>query len=327
MTAALVNRTTFGQPALPWNPLPYMDEYLLNLEVDGRSKDYIKSVKQGLSYFAEFSVVDGFTHPGEVKRENILRFQAWLNGKTMAVSYRQQMLKYTRGWVNWMFNTRYLPDNPWFNIRVGRMTKKPNPLEDEEVEALFSGHRQQAFSMPPFMWHRREVILALLYGWGLRIHELHALNVSQMDMRLEWVTSINKGGGTKVLPYADVMKEVTQRWLRHRGKYAKVGQDSLLIDQEGKRLSIEMIRKIITELGDRSGVAVNPHRLRDTCGTNLLDDDVPIERVQKILGHTDVAQTRSYARVNDHKVKESHDASMNIRLNSLLFKNTGDLDD
>jgi site-specific recombinase XerD len=128
-----------------------------------------------------------------------------------------------------------------------------------------------------------------------------------------------------MLPYAEVMKDSVQRYLRHRGRHAKIGEDALLIDQDGKRLSIDMIRKIISELGQRAGVAVNPHRLRDTCGTNLLDDDVPIERVMKILGHTNVAQTRSYARVNDHKVKESHDASMNVRLNSLLFKNTGDL--
>lgn len=305
--------------------MPYMAEYMLNLEVDGRSKDYIRAVRAGLSYFSEFAAIDGFTHPGEVKRENILRFQAWLSSKPIAITYRQQLMKYTRGYFNWLVATRYLPDNQWFNIRIGRVGKKPNPLEDEEIEALFSAHKQQAFSMSPFFWHRREVILALLYGWGLRIHELHSLNVTQMDMRLEWVVTINKGGGQKTLPYAQAMKDCVQRWLRHRASHSSIGEDALLIDQEGKRLSIQMIRKIVTELGERSGVPVNPHRLRDTCGTNLLDDNVPIERVSKILGHATVAQTRTYARVNDKSVAESHAASMNVRLNGLLFQRTGDL--
>lgn len=326
MTAPLINRLgVFGQPARTTPLLPYCDEYLLNLEVDGRKKDYIRMVRAGLSYFSEFAAYDGFTHPGEVKREHLLRFQAWLNSKKMAVSYRQQILKYVRGWFNWLVATRYLPTNEWYAIKIGHIKKQPNPLEDEEIEALFQAHKQQAFSMSPFFWHRREVILALLYGWGLRIHELASLNVTQMDLRLEWVVTINKGGGQKTLPYAQALKDAVQRWLRHRARYAKVGEDALLVDQDGKRLSIQMIRQIVTQLGERSGVPVHPHRLRDTCGTNLLDDNVPIERVAKILGHASVAQTRTYARVNDQAVKDSHEASMNARLNGLLFQRTGDL--
>lgn len=317
----------FGQDALPWNPLPYMDDYLLFLEVNENSKDYIRTVKLGLAYFGNFALEEGLKHPGEIKREHLLRFQAWLIGKPISVRYRQQLMKYTRGWLNYLEASRLITESPWVNIKIGHIAKKPNPLENEDLESLFSAHRMQAFSLSPFMYHRRDVILALLYGWGLRIHELHALNVSNLDLRLEWVTVKNKGGGHKNLPYGESLKEVVQRWLRVRANHSKVGEDALLVDSEGKRLSIQMIRKIVTELGDRAGVPVNPHRLRDTCGTNLLDSDVPIDHVMKILGHASVAQTRQYARVNDHKVKESHDAAMNGRLNDLLFKRTGDLND
>lgn len=326
MTAPMVTRKgTFGQAALPWHPLPHMDDYLLNLEVNENSPSYIRTVKLGLAYFGEFAKDEGLVHPGEIKRAHLLRFQAFLIGKPISVRYRQQLLKYVRGWINWLEDTRLITESPWYNIKIGHTAKKPNPLEDEDLASLFAAHRQQAFSISPFMFHRREVILGLLYGWGLRIHELHALNVSNLDLRLEWVTVKNKGGGHKTLPYGESLKEVIQRWQRVRATHSKVGEDALLVDSEGKRLSIQMIRKIVTELGERAGVPVNPHRLRDTCGTHLLDGDVPIDHVMKILGHASVAQTRQYARVNDHKVKESHDAAMNGRLNDLLFKNTGDL--
>ena len=203
--------------ALPWNPLPHMLEYLDNLEVDGRSKKYLRSVKLGLTRFAIFLEDEKVQHPAEINRAMILRYQAHLttlvgpDGEPLKVTYRQQMMKYARGWINWLHEVEYIESNPWIRIRVGRVAKKPKPLEPAEIEQLFAHHRQQAFAIPPFYYHRRETILVLLLGWGLRIHELRDLTVTKLDMRLEWVVVRNKGGGEKVLPWADEMKQVVGR--------------------------------------------------------------------------------------------------------------------
>jgi site-specific recombinase XerD len=315
---------------LPWNPLPYMQEYLDDLAVNGRTtgepvtEGYSRMVRVGLSRFAAFAAGEGVKHPGEITRAHILRYQAHLmaettsKGEPLKVAYRQQLLTYVRGWIYWMVDVQHIDKNPWIGIKVGRTPKKAKPLEDDEIAQLFATHKQQAFTISPFLFHRREVVLALLYGWGLRIHELQSLNVSQMDMRLDWVEVRNKGGGSKSLPYADTLKQSVQRYLVHRATHAEVGEDALLIQQSGARLSISSIRKIVTELGDRAGVPINPHRLRDTFGTTMLDNDVQVERIMKMMGHTNRAQTMAYARVNDHKVKESHDAVMNPALNRLL---------
>lgn len=309
--------------ALPWRPLPYMNEYLENLRADGRTESYIRSVKLGLTRFALFLESEDVRHPGEITRTHILRYQAHLaelehNGDKLKVSYRQQILKTAGIWIKWLQEIEHIDTNPWVRIRVGRVTKKPKPIEDDEIAALFAYHRQQAFVMPPFYYHRREVILVLLLGWGLRLHELQSLTVSKLDMRLDWVVVRNKGGGEKVLPMASEMKAVVQRYLIHRGKYSQAGEDALLIDQRGGRLSEDMLRRIVTECGEKAGVSINPHRLRDTCGTTLLDNDVPVERIMKILGHTQRAQTMAYSRVNEPKVKESHDDVFNPLFEKLL---------
>lgn len=304
--------------ALPWKPLPYMQEYLDNLQVDGRSVTYLRTVKLGLTRFALFLEEEGIRHPESITRSTILGYQAHLATLDLAVSYRQQMMKYARGWINWLQEVEHIDANPWVRIRVGRVSKKPKPLEDDELDLLFAAHRQQAFSMPPFFYHRREVILALLLGWGLRIHELRALTTATLDMRLDWVIVRNKGGGQKTLPFGDETKQVVIRWLNHRQKCAKIGEDALLIDQHGNPLSQDMIYKTVVELGAKANVTINPHRLRDTCGTILLDNDVPVERIMKILGHTQRAQTLAYSRVNEPKVKESHDQVMNPLLQKLL---------
>lgn len=309
--------------ALPWRPLPYMEEYLENLRAEGRAPKYLRTVKLGLTRFALFLEGEGVRHPDEISRTHILRYQVHLselehNGAPLATSYKQQMMKYARGWVNWLEDVQHIEGNPWVRIRIGRTAKKPKPLEEDELAALFAAHAQQAFSLPPFFFHRRESLLAVLFGWGLRLHEAAALSVTSLDMRLDWVTARNKGGNEKVLPYGDEMKQVIVRYLTHRSKYATHEDDSLFIDQQGKRLTEDRLYRIIIDLGERAGVSINPHRLRDTFGTVMLDHDVPVERIMKIMGHTKREQTLAYSRVNDSKVKESHDAVMTPLFNKLL---------
>lgn len=326
-------RTLFGGKSptpLDWQPLPHMEEWLDNLAADETSQGYINAAKAGMAHFGLFARGEGIKHPDELTRHHILRFQAYLtnyrkeNGDPLSASYRQQLMKYVRNWINWMLEVEHIETSPWVRIRIGRTVKVPKPLEDDEIVLLFETHRKAAFSIPPFYYHRREVILVLLYGWGLRINELASLTVAALDMRQDWVTIRNKSphgtnaNSTKVLPYNEQMKQVLMRYLNHRGKHAVAGEDSLLIDQHGGPLTTHVIRKIVTELGARAGIQVNPHRLRDSYATTMLDNDVEAERLQKLLGHSNLPQTLAYARVNDPKLKESHDRVMTPLLNTLL---------
>jgi len=320
-----VTVTNLNPNKLQFNPMPHMQEYLDELEAQNRTHDYIRVKRNGLAHFADFLHGEGLMDPAEITRQHLIRFQSFVNNNpAWKPSYRQQILGYVRAWINWCVALGYILDDPWIKIKIGNTPKKPKPLEDEDLRLLFAAHRQGAFTQSPFAFHRREMILCLLYGWGLRVHELEALNVANMDTRLDYVTCRNKGGGTKSLPYTAEIKKVFTRWEINRARHAVMGEDALIIASNGRRMPNRHIAKIIYDLGDRAGVTVNPHRLRDTCGTHLLDADVPVERVMKILGHTTTEQTLAYSRVNDHKVKESLEQAMDPLL-SALFSTTRDL--
>lgn len=310
---------------LDFRPMLYMDEYLTQKAAEARNADYVRTVRNGLSHFADFMRDENVMHPEEITRLHLVRFQGHCNQRDgWSDAYRIQILKKVRAWLNWMVSLDYIPTNPWVGIKLASIPKQPKPLSDEEVILLFAAHRQTAFSTSPFTFHRREMMLCLLYAWGLRIHELEALNLTNMDMRLDFVIAKNKGGGTKTLPYTPEIKRVYQRWSAARARHAATGEDALLITTAGTRLPKESIRTIITELGRAAGITINPHRMRDTCGTTLLDCDVPAERVQVILGHANLKDTLTYARVNNRKVLESAEDAMDPRLFD-LFSNTREL--
>ena len=139
-----------------------------------------------------------------------------------------------------------------------------------------------------------------------------------MDMRQDFVTCKNKGGGTKPLPYAQEIKDVVMRWVSLRMQKQQAGVDALLVGTDGNPMTKAAIYKVVSDLGDRAGVTINPHRLRDSFGTKMLESDVPVERIMKMMGHTQRSQTLSYARVNDHTLKTSHDNVMNPLLHRLV---------
>lgn len=314
----------FLKPPVPWNPIQSMDDYLLELKTEGKSKDYTRMVRVGLSYFSEFLRAQDITAPEEIERMHIVRFQAHLSdlrkddGEPYAVTYRHKILAYVKGWFTWMEDTGVIEDNPWVRIRVPRIPKKPKPLDPDDVVALFEGHKRQAFQLDPFDYHQREVIITLLYSWGLRVHELCSVDLAHVDMRLDSVTVRNKGGTKKVLPYGEVEKTVVSRWVRHRARLANPDETALLVGRSGGRITTQRVWEIVSNLGKRVNVDVNPHRFRDTLGTTMLDNDVPVEVVMKILGHTSREMTLSYSRVNDPVVQRAHERVMGNHLSGLL---------
>jgi site-specific recombinase XerD len=289
-----------GYQALAWEPLPFMEEYLAELAAGEtpRSPSYLRPVKAGLARFAMFAASEGIMHPAEITRVHILRYQAYLmtieseRGNRLDMTYQRQLLKYLRGWLSWLGQARCIGSNPWLDIRLGPVAKQPKPLDGSEIEDLFAAHRSQAFSIPPFAFHRREVILVLLFGWGLRVRQLQSLNVSQMAATRDKVTVRDNRGGTKTFAYGPLPKASAGRWLRHRGVHAKFGEDALLIDQSGGRLSVDRIRAIVVDCGVRGGVTISPHRLSDTLGASLVDTTLPFERIMRLVGHADSDQTR-----------------------------------
>lgn len=309
---------------VPWRPLSTMDDYLEELRIEGKAKDYIRMVRVGLSYFAEYMRSVDVLALDDIERMHIVRFQVYLeelrkpDGTQYALTYRHKILAYVKGWFTWLAETDNIERNPWVRIRVPKIPKKPKPLDPEEVDALFEGHKRQAFQLDPFDYHKREVILVLLYSWGLRAHELVSIDMPQVDMRLESVRIRNKGGGYKRLPYGDTEKLVITRWLRHRAKVATYDEQALLLGRSGKRLTTQQVWEVITALGKRVNVEVNPHRFRDTLGTTMLDNDVPVEVVMKLLGHSSREQTLAYSRLNDPVVARAHERVMRERLTSLL---------
>ena len=152
---------------------------------------------------------------------------------------------------------------------------------------------------------RNLAIIDLLASSGMRIGELVKLNID--DINFETNSCLVYGKGRKMREvYFDAKAKL------HLKEYLSTRKDNnealfVTIDKPYNRLGIRGIELMLQGLGDSIGEdKVHPHKFRRTLATKAIDKGMPIEQVQRLLGHTKIDTTLNYAMVNQNNVRISH---------------------
>lgn len=197
---------------------------------------------------------------------------------------------------SWLEDEDYIVKSPVRRIRrVKTATVAKTILEDEELEILRDGCQTE----------RDLAIIDMLASTGIRVGELVQLNIS--DINLQERECIVTGKGNKQRPaYFDARTKLhLQAYLENRTDGCQALFVSL--NKNAKRLGISGVEALLRKLGKTCGITrVHPHKFRRTLATHAIDKGMPIEQVQKLLGHARIDTTMHYALVNQNNVKASH---------------------
>ena len=178
------------------------------------------------------------------------------------------------------------------NIKTNKVVKEV--ISEEQIEKL----RDACGNL------RDLAILDLLYSSGMRIGEL--VNLNRKDINLDDLECVVFGkGGKERRAYFDAkIKHDLEKYLASRDD-----DDPALfvsLDSPHVRLALGRIEQIFRELGRSCGVRLHPHKLRRSMATRALNKGMPIEQVQKLLGHNQLDTTLIYAQVSQDNVKSAH---------------------
>ena len=197
---------------------------------------------------------------------------------------------------SWLEDEDYIVKSPVRRIRkVKTATTAKEVLSDEDLETL----RDNCPSL------RDLAIVDMLASTGMRVGELVGLNIS--DVNLQERECVVTGKGNKQRPvYFDARTKL------HLTEYLRSRNDDspalfVALRGDGQRMSIGGVESRLRNLGKRSRIdRVHPHKFRRTLATHAIDKGMPIEQVQKLLGHARIDTTMHYAMVNQSNVKASH---------------------
>ena len=156
---------------------------------------------------------------------------------------------------------------------------------------------------------RDKAIIELMYSSALRLSETTSLNMSSIDLESKLLVVEGKGKKTRYLPVGDCALSAIKSWIKVRKEISDKNENALFLNKYGKRISNRSIQQRIIFWCKKKSLnyTINPHVLRHTCATHLLESSGDIRAVQEFLGHQDISTTQIYTSVNFDYIKKVYD--------------------
>lgn len=208
--------------------------------------------------------------------------------------------------------------NPARGINAPKKPSRlPRALTPEQTHRFLAdddgggGGSCQKNNNPIFL--RDRAMMELLYSSALRVGELVALDVGDIDDACAFVTvRSGKGGGGRVVPVGAVARDALRRWFAVRAGLMVAGGkggDALFVGRGGRRLSSRAVQQRLQKRAAQTamGVAVSPHVLRHSSASHFLQSSGDLRATQEILGHKDIAATQIYTRLDFHNLAATYD--------------------
>jgi integrase/recombinase XerC len=152
---------------------------------------------------------------------------------------------------------------------------------------------------------RDSVFLELLYGSGLRVSELFALDLESVNLRACEVRVLGKGRKERIVPISGKALAALEAYLPRRGelRHPKTGfihEKALLLTRRGQRLGVRRIQALVQRYGALGAGRpdLHPHALRHSCATHLLEGGADLRVIQELLGHSSLSTTQRYTHVS-----------------------------
>jgi integrase/recombinase XerC len=213
-----------------------------------------------------------------------------------------------RSFYRFLCERKGLAANPLHAVSLPKAEKRlPVFLTATQIDALLGAPaaatpEKQA---PAWMPQRDTAILELFYSSGLRLAELAALDVRDIDPHNESVRVLGKGSKERIVPVGEPALEAIQQY-RHA---AKVQTGPLFISKLRKRLGPSSIWALVKKYLRVAEIPVpaSPHKLRHSFATHLLDAGADLRSVQSLLGHASLSTTQIYTHVTTERLKKAYD--------------------
>lgn len=278
--------------------IEYLVRFLEAKKIEGCSTRTIKYYKSTLEHLLKYK---SDIHIRKISTEDIraylTEYQQLNNCSNVTVDNVRRNLS---SFFSWLEEEDYILKSPMRRIHKIR-TKKvvKNVISDESIEKL----RDYCPTL------RDLAIVDLLYSTGIRVGELVNLNITDIDFEGRECVVYGKGDKERRV-YFDAKAKV------HLLNYIADRSDNnkalfVTLDSPHSRLQISGVEIRLRQLGRRLGLdRIHPHKFRRTMATRAIDKGMPIEQVQKILGHAQIDTTMQYAMVNQSNIKTSHQKFM-----------------
>jgi len=286
-----------------------IERFLVYLrDVRQLSHHTLSNYKRDLLTLHSFSREQGKSSAGELAEADIRQWVSQLHRRGLAGSSIQRSLSAARSFFNYLGREEGRPRNPAASVQAPRRPRKlPKTLDADEVNKFLS------FAGDSPIASRDRAIAELFYSSGLRLAELAAIDITDVDLQSQLVTVTGKGNKTRTVPVGSVALKAIEHWLQTRPSVAADTDSAaaLFTSNKGQRISVRSIQARLKLQGRKTGMHqdVHPHMLRHSFASHMLESSGDLRAVQELLGHANISTTQIYTHLDFQHLAKVYDAA------------------
>ena len=220
----------------------------------------------------------------------------------------QRWLSSTQTFFKYCKRVGLIEHNPAAGISAPKASKTlPKALDADEVSALVSSESKTLLDV------RDIAMLELTYSSGLRLAELIALDIDDIDLRAGDMRVLGKGNKQRDLPIGRQAVKAVNQWLQQRPLCECTEQPTraLFLSQSGKRISRRSVQARFKRMALQKGLSqhLHPHKLRHSFASHILESSGDLRAVQELLGHSDISTTQVYTHLDFQHLAKVYDSA------------------
>ncbi len=287
-----------------------IDNFLNFLSVEkGYSENTIAAYHNDLTGLAEFAKKQGISGWSAFTRQNMLSYLLDLKERGYVATTVARKVAAGRSFFNFMVAEGAIKTDPTENMSspsVGKALPKPIPIN--QVRLLL----EQPAKLSTPEARRDKAMLELLYASGMRVSELVALNLGDVNTEGDYfVRCFGKGRKERIIPlYQQIALTIKKYIEEDRPKLAHGKKETaMFLNSRGERLTRQGFWQKLKEYVKSAGLNshISPHTLRHSFATHMLSGGADLRSVQELLGHANISTTQVYTHLTTEHVRRSYD--------------------
>ena len=275
-------------------------DYLDFLEnIKGLSKNTTSSYQRDLNKLSKFLQTADINDFYGLSEEICSAWIADLFQHNVSARSIQRHISSAKGFFNYLKKIGLVTDSPFDLISSPKSPSHlPSVLSPEEVSQLLNFKPKNAQEK------RDLAIIELIYSSGLRVSEAVNVNLNDFEDNKNFLRVLGKGSKTRLVPVGRYAQNAINDWMVEREKLS-TNDNALFVNLRGNRISTRSVQERIKSIAIMQGLPpVNPHMLRHSFATHLLESSGDLRSIQELLGHSSLSTTQIYTRLDyQHLIK------------------------
>jgi integrase/recombinase XerD len=293
----------------------YSEQYLRYLKEEREmSKNTLDAYRRDVREFEHHLEKEGVDDAADVTRDKIRTYLESLREKGRSQSTMSRKTSAIRSYVTYLYKEGIIDSNPSAGV-------KPYRTERKEIDYLTLNEIDRLLESPDdsVKGIRDRAILEVMYATGIRVTELTAMLLSEVNLTIGFVTCRGDFGKARIIPLGHMCVEALKRYVEesrskllasscHSGDGGKAGE-YLFLNYHGDRLTRQGLWKIVSTYAEKSGLnrKLTPQMLRNSFAVHMLQNGADTKTMKELMGFEDSAALQVYQNVTKNKLKEVYD--------------------